>query len=298
MKRDRPLYAAALVALALAALAGCQQKPAGQAAKTAGPPAIDIDKLNAQIDSQIGGLSTCVIIQDTASGHEVYHYGDAQACLAKLPPCGTFDIANSLIGLDLGVITPQTVFKWDGSPQPFGVWQRDSNLSNAFKVQIGWWFRRLAAQVGHDRYVQQLRALDYGDHDPAGMADAFWAGPQAGGFLTVDEGQQVSFMRRFYAGSLPLKPDTLATVQALTSDETRAGPKGGQAVISGRAASCSSVGDGSRNVGWWVGRIKSPQRDVVFSASVEGTQAPPGIEIERRLKDVFSQVGLLPDSGA
>jgi beta-lactamase class D len=282
----------------VALMVGCQQKPAGPAAKASGPPAIDIDKLNAQIDSQIGGLSTCVIIVDTASGRQVYHYGDAQACLAKLPPCGTFDIANSLIGLDLGAITPQTVFKWDGSPQPFGVWQKDADLSRAFKIQVGWWFQRLAGAVGHDRYVQQLRALDYGDHDPAGMANAFWLGPQAGGFLTLDEGQQVGFVRRFYAGTLPLKPETLATVQALTSDETRTDAKGGQAVISGRAASCSSVSDGSRNVGWWIGRIKTAQRDVVFSASVEGNQAPPGIEIERRLKDVFSQVGLLPDSGS
>ena len=292
-------------ALALLALAGllaaCQPKPAGHAQGSGAPAArglaIDVDKMNAQIDSQMGGLGTCVILKDTAHGSVVYRYGAAQACLAKLPPCGTFNIPNSLIGLDLGVITPQTVLKWDGSPQPLGVWQKDADLPRAFKFQVGWWFRRLAAQIGHDRYVDQLRAMDYGDHDPAGMADGFWLGPQSGGFLTIDEGHQVEFVRRVYAGSLPFKPETLAMVQALTADENRPWPGGGQAEISGLSSSCATVSDGTRNVGWWVGRIKSPQSDLVFSASVEGAEAPPGIEIERRLKDIFSQVGILPPSG-
>ena len=295
---NRRLLRLSLTALTAAGLlAACQQKPAPVASR---PPAartasgFDPDRLNNLVDAEIGGIGTCVILMDTRSGREIYHHGDAGICMANLPPCTTFDIANSLIGLDQGAITPQTIYKWDGSPQPFALWQRDADLSQAFKMQIGWWFQRLATTVGHDRYLDRLRAFDYGSRDPAGMANAFWQGPQAGGFLTVTPGQQASFIRRFYAGDLPARPDDLAKVQALTWDETRADPKGGQAVISGRPASCSSVQDGSRRVGWWVGRIQSPRSDISFAVAIEGPQAPPGIEIERLVKDIFTQAGILP----
>ena len=294
-KRFPEITLAALSAAAL--LSACHQKPAPSAARPAPAPStagLDVNKLNTLVDTQIGGLGTCVVLLDTRSGRGIYHYGDARICLAELPPCATFDIANGLIGLDQGVITPQTVYKWDGSPQPFTLWQRDADFSQAFKMQNGWWFQHLAGAVGHDRYVERLRAFDYGSHDPAGMTGAFWQGPQAGGFLTITAGQQADFIRRFYAGDLPAKPQSLATVQALTWDETRADPKGGQIIVSGRGASCSSVTDGSRRVGWWVGRVMAPAQDISFAVTIEGVEAPPGIEIERRVKDIFAQVGLLP----
>ncbi|QUD89907.1 class D beta-lactamase [Phenylobacterium montanum] len=287
-----------VVALAVLSLVtACQRKPApagGRPGGGGGHQGIDVNRLNSLIDSQIGGLNTCVLLIDTKSGIERYHYGDAQICMAQLPPCATFDIANALIGLDQGAVTPATVYKWDGSPQPVGLWQRDADLSQAFKLQIGWWFQRLAGAVGHDRYVERLRAFDYGSHDPAGMANAFWQGPQAGGFLTITPTQQVGFIRRFYAGQLPVRPESLAAVQALTWDETRSEAKGGKTVINDRATSCASIQDGSRRVGWWVGRVQSPADDLSFVAAIEGPGAPPGLEIERRLKDIFSQAGVLP----
>ena len=295
--RISPVRLGIVLLATLGLLSGCQKKPTASAVRptaTAGGAGFDVNKLNNLIDSQIGGLGTCVILVDTKSGVERYHYGDAQICMAQLPPCATFDIPNAVIGLDQGAVTPETIYKWDGSPQPVGMWQRDANLSQAFKLQVGWWFQRLAGAIGHDRYVERLRAFDYGSHDPAGMTGAFWQGPQAGGFLTITPGQQVGFVRRFYAGDLPAKPESLATIQALTWDETRTDAKGGKTVISGRPTSCASIQDGSRRVGWWVGRIQAPAQDLTFVAVIEGVGAPPGLEIERRLKDIFSQAGVLP----
>ncbi len=290
------------VALA-ALLAACSPKPGGSGAVHSGPAsgggaaAFRLDKLNNGIDNQIGGLGTCVILRDTGSGHEVYRYGDAVACMAQLPPCGLFDVPNSLIGLDQGVITPKTVLAWDGKPQPVSLWQKDSDWLTAFRVGDEGWFGRLAAKIGPDQYVRQLRALNFGDHNTAGPPGAFWMGPQAGGALTDDVEQQADFTRRFYAGDLPVKPDVIAMVQAQTLDETRTGPDGVYQV-SGRAVSCPSVPDASRTAGWWTGRVKGPRGDWSFAAAVEGQEAPPGMEIERRLKAVFTDAGLLPPAGS
>jgi beta-lactamase class D len=235
-----------------------------------------------------------VAIADTKSGHILYQYGNAGVCMRGLPPCSTFKIANSLIGLDLGVVTPRTVFKWDGRPEPVKAWETDSDMAKAFKYSIVWWYQRVAAQVGHDRYVERLKAFDYGDHDPSGPVTEFWLGPKAGGGLLISTHQQINFLKRFYAGQLPVKPASAAYVRQIMVDETRNDAQGRPYVMSGKTGSCASIADGSRSVGWWVGRLQGPDRDLLFAASVEAADAPPGGELRQRIKDVFSDAGLWP----
>jgi hypothetical protein len=60
----------------------------------------------------------------------------------------------------------------------------------------------------------------------------------------------------------------------------------------GRLASCFSLPDGSRSVGWAEGRVQSKTRDLVFSAVMEGQNALPGHEMNARLFDAFASAGL------
>jgi hypothetical protein len=60
----------------------------------------------------------------------------------------------------------------------------------------------------------------------------------------------------------------------------------------GRMASCPSVPDGSRTVGWAEGRVASAKRDLIYSAVMEGERALPGHEINARLYDAFQKAGL------
>jgi hypothetical protein len=57
-------------------------------------------------------------------------------------------------------------------------------------------------------------------------------------------------------------------------------------------ASCPSVPDGSRQVGWAEGRVQSAKRGLVYSAVMEGERALPGHEINARLFDAFQRAGL------
>ncbi len=273
-------------AVAMAGLVSCDR------ARPIVPPAnFPTAALNASIDRDLGGLDTCVVLADTRSGAIVYQYGAQKACMRPLPPCATFDIANTLIGLDAGLVTPQTVFKWDGKPQPATAWEKDASLATAFGESIGWWQQALAARIGPDRYKTALKAYDYGSAAPDGPLEAFWMGPAKGGGLQISTREQVAFLRRLYGDKLPVKPEAAAAVQQLLVDETR-----GQTAVSGRSASCDSAADGSRGVGWWVGRIKAPDRDLLVAASLESENAVPGFEIQNRMKGVLTTVGLLPPS--
>ena len=271
------------------ALAACSQNPFAPAKPVA---ALNTDKLEAEIDQKMGGIGTCMIIAEVASGHEVYRY-NAPACRVPLPPCSAFDIPSALAGLEAGVITPTTVFKWDGSPQQTKEWQVDADITAASQKSILWWWRRLSAQTGHDRLEAALKSYDYGNKNVDGPPGTFWLGPQSGGALALTTEQQLSFLRRVYTGALPVKPETAAFVAGLLPGETRTDASGAS-VMTGKAASCASTADGGRGVAWWIGRLKTPTRDVVFVASLESANAPPGIEIERDVKQIFADVGLWP----
>ena len=259
-----------------------------------GPPKLDQDRVDAAVDHSLGGQETCVVMTDVASGRVLYQYGNANVCMRGLPPCATFDTASDLIGLDLGAVTPTTVFKWDGAAQPVKAWESDADLAKAFKVQIGWWQQRLAAAVGHDRYVEQLKALDYGTRDPVGPVQSFWMGSRYGGGLWISTLQQADFMHRFYAGRLPVKSEAAAQMRELLVDETRTDAKGGRYVVSGRTGDCPTLSNGARSVGWWVGRLQSPAHDLAFAFSIEGPDAPPGLEVRSRAKDILADAGLWP----
>jgi beta-lactamase class D len=266
-------------------LVACGPKPA---------PLAHTDALEAAVDKELGGVGTCVVMLDSKTGATLFQYNLDNVCNAPRPPCGTFNVAATLIGLDDGVITPSTVFKWDKSPQPVSAWQTDADIAKAYKNQVGWWFERLASQVGAQRLSQGLDRLGYGNRSTAGPATGFWNGPQAGGKLAISTRQQAQFMRRLYGGQLPVSAQTASAVEALLVNETRTGASGGKYVMSGQTGSCATEADGSRSVGWWVGHFQSPTRDVVFAASVEAPTAPPGTEVEGAIKDIFSGQGYWP----
>ena len=80
------------------------------------------------------------------------------------------------------------------------------------------------------------------------------------------------------------RPGTLSGRQAL----------GLATVKGGRGASCPSVSDGSRSVGWAEGAIGGSNPPLIYSAVMEGQAALPGIEMNTRLAEVFRQTGLTP----
>lgn len=60
----------------------------------------------------------------------------------------------------------------------------------------------------------------------------------------------------------------------------------------GRGASCQSVADGSRSVGWAEGSIVGSQPSLIYSAVMEGQAALPGIEMNSRLAQAFTTTGV------
>ena len=259
-----------------------------------GKGAIDSDKLDAALDSRIGGDTTCVTLRDVKSGAVVYQYGNKGVCPAQLPPCGVFKVPEALIGLDAGVITPQTVYKWDRSPQPVSAWQTDAALPRAFTDSIQWWWGDLGQAIGHDRFAGALRRFGYGNALADGPERQFWLGAQNGGALTISNAQQTAFLQRLYSGGLGLKPASAEAVEGLMVDEVREDAGKARSTFSAVDGECAVAADGSRSVTWVVGRLQTPTRDLAYAATLVSPAPPPGIEVRQKLKDGFAEAGLWP----
>ena len=289
-----PILVRSLLSLALlAALAACG--PGGKIKLPFKLPGdqkgFDKDSLESAIDNGFGGVGTCVVIDDTGSGREVYRYNTYGVCSNKMPPCQTYEIAGDLMGLDAGLITPTAKVKWDGTPQPLSSWQQDMDLKSAFQDSVGWWQARIAQGLGQDGVKQQLKRLGYGNGDVGSSLSSFWMGPSQGGQLGVSTLEQADFLRRLYARKLPVRAASAEAVRNLMVDETRGG-----STISGKGGDCATLSDSSRIVTWYVGRLADGVHDWTFAVSLEGDSknAMPGIEFGRRVKSAFTQAGLLP----
>jgi beta-lactamase class D len=278
-------FSVLLIAAALA-LGGCD-KLSGQGAKLK----LDKERFEAALDPAVGGPDTCLVLKDTGSGAVLYRYGAESVCNRPLAPCETFRIPMTVIGLTDGKATRGEVIKWDGKVQPYKVWERDMDLEGAWRVGADWWFQRLALQIGPDRFRQALSAFDYGQGKPIGRPDSFWMGPAAGGGLYLSTRNQADILRKLARASLPAKPDAQGTVQSLMADVTR-----GQTQLYDLGASCPSIADASRDASWWVGRIKGPDRDLVFALSIESANPLSGREIRNRMLPILTRAGLLPEA--
>ena len=266
------------------ALGGCDKLPGG------GPKlGFDPDRLEAALDPKVGGPDTCVVLKDVKTGAEVFRYGAESVCNRPLAPCASFQIPMALIGLSDGKVKPGETWTWNGKVQPYKSWEHDFDLAGAWRTGAGWFFQKLAGDIGADRFKRQLSAFGYGQGEPVGRADAFWMGPAAGGGLFLSTRNQAEFLRRLALGTLPVKPEAAAAVQGLMADVTR-----GRTALSDLGADCPSIADASRDVSWWVGRIQGPGRDLILALSIESQNPLPGFEIRHRMLPILTDNGLLP----
>jgi hypothetical protein len=71
------------------------------------------------------------------------------------------------------------------------------------------------------------------------------------------------------------------------ADVAKAAAKGGAIT-----ASCNSVADGSRMVGWASGTAGAPEKGLAYAAVIESDRGLPGREVKVRIEQAFGKAGL------
>lgn len=179
---------------------------------------------------------------------------DAAASEEMLPPCSTFKIWNTAIGLETGMVKDPdaTFWKWDGQERPIADWNKDQTLRSAFWVSCVPAFQDLARQIGKDRMAEWLGKIGYGDQNIEAGVDVFWLPqPPDRKTLLISPKQQAELLVKLVDGQLPFSAQTQATLKNIMLVR-----KSEHGTLYGKTGS----GDGAvkeESIGWFVGWVET-----------------------------------------
>jgi beta-lactamase class D len=121
-------------------------------------------------------------------------------------PASTFKIINSLIGLQTGVISSDSmVIKWDGVKRNVEDWNKDLSMYEAFRVSAVPYYQEVARRIGKERMEYWMDTVNYGAgaKDTAfrihSAIDTFWLDNT----LKITADEQLGLMKMLYFNQLP-----------------------------------------------------------------------------------------------
>lgn len=202
------------------------------------------------------GVDGAFVLLDVRN--DTLHVVNRERATERRFPASTFKIANSLIALETGAVSDaDDVLPYGGKPQPIKVWERDMTLGEAMKVSNRAVFQGIARRVGLDTYRDWLSRLGYGNEATGTQIEWFWLrGP-----LAISPVEQVEFISRLAAGTLPASPDNQSTVRGLLLVEN----SGDDRLYAKTGWSISA----EPQIGWWVGWVEKGDHVYAFALTID-----------------------------
>jgi beta-lactamase class D len=212
----------------------------------------------------LGQRDGAIVLRDVASGREKV-LGEALADRA-MPPCSTFKIWNTLIGLEEGILRgPDDAFwKWDGEKRGIEDWNRDLTLGESFRFSCVPAYQALARRIGKEKMDTWIRRLDYGDKNLTAGLDLFWLPADGRQTLLITPRRQTALLADWAAGKLPFAEETDRNFRAIFLARDDAGGK-----LFGKTGSGMGA-DGNYALGWFVGVVESQRGKTAFACVLQG----------------------------
>ena len=111
----------------------------------------------------------------TYNGLHLNKYGNALSrAETEYLPASTFKILNALIGLQHQKATATEVFKWDGKPRSYTMWEKDMTLAEAMQTSNVPVYQELAKRIGQELMQQEIQRLTFGNQAIGKQIDRFW----------------------------------------------------------------------------------------------------------------------------
>ncbi|MBD0366414.1 MAG: class D beta-lactamase [Flavisolibacter sp.] len=159
---------------------------------------------NVTIDNSLGkyfkekNVEGCFALWDNSTG-EFTIYNNERYRDSLYLPASTFKIVNSLIGLQTGIISSDSmVIKWDGMKRR-QEWDRDLTMYQAFRVSAVPYYQEVARRTGKDTMQRWLDTLSYGTKKITSRIDTFWLDNS----LKIRPDEQLGLVKRLYFNQLP-----------------------------------------------------------------------------------------------
>jgi beta-lactamase class D len=200
-------------------------------------------------------------------------------------PASTFKIVNSLIGLQTGKISNDSmVIKWDGIKRQVAEWNKDLTMYEAFRVSAVNYYQEVARRIGKDTMQFWLDSLGYGTKKITTSVDSFWLDNS----IKVTPDEQLGLVKKLYFNQLPFFKTYQEMVKNAMLFENNANY---------RLAYKTGWGftEQGHSLGWVVGWVEENKHPYFFVLNLES--ADPKFDMWRIrmkiLKDILKELGFL-----
>lgn len=196
----------------------------------------------------------------------------------RYTPASTFKIVNSLIGLETGKITNEKmVIKWDGIKRENELWNRDMDMTEAFKVSCVPYYQEVARRIGKDSMKLFIDTLSYGNKNMSGPIDSFWLNNN----LKISPDEQLGLLKRLYFDQLPFRKSTQQQVRDVMLQEDNTAYK-----LSYKTGwGVHTDGD---QLGWLVGWVEENRHVYFFSTLVKTKN--PAVDMRKIRLDITKNI--------
>ena len=154
------------------------------------------------------------IVIESLNTKKIYIHND-QGAETLFSPASTFKIPNTLIALNEGVVTKDSVIVWDKKIREYEFWNKDQTLLTAFKTSCVWCYQEFASKIGVEKYEKYLKELDYGNKTIGNDVRRFWLDES----LKITTFEQIKFLKRLYTNDLPFKIEDMNSLKEIMIDE-------------------------------------------------------------------------------
>lgn len=186
-------------------------------------------------------------------------FTDNQDAETETLPASTFKIPNSLFAIEYKAVQDENeIFTWDGeSKSHLGnvveVWNKDTDLKNAYKNSTVWFYEEVAKRIGRKRYQTVLLKCGYGNGNISEQGTDFWNYGDFG----VTPKNQIEFLVKLYENRLPFSSKTLEKVkQIMVSQKTSTSTYRDKTGWTRRKGT---------DIGWWVGYVETKDNAYFFA---------------------------------
>ena len=198
-------------------------------------------------------------------------------------PASTFKIVNSLIGLEIGVITDEKmIIKWDSIQRWNQEWNKDLSMEQAFKVSSVPYYQEVARRIGKDTMKIWIDSLHYGNMQTGKHIDSFWLDNS----LKISPDEQLGLVKRLYFDQLPFQKRTQQIVRDVMTQEDNTLYK-----LSYKTG--WGFDENKHSVGWMVGWVEENKHPYFFVTLVKSSDPKIDMRSVRMniTKGILKQLG-------
>jgi beta-lactamase class D len=249
------------------------------------PNNVDIDDSLGKYFKENGAEGCFALLNNGTEEFTVYNlerYRDS-----AFLPASTFKIVNSLIGLQTGVITNDSmVIKWDGQVRSFPAWNKDLSMYEAFRVSAVPYYQEVARRIGKDVMQQWLDTLSYGTKKITTKIDTFWLDHS----LKITPDEELGLVKKLYFDQLPFNKLNQGIVKKAMLFEDKPEYK-----LSYKTGWGFWDSTHKKNIGWVVGWIEENRHPYFFVLNVESPDKDFDMSAIRMkiLKDILAKLGFM-----